>query len=163
VYDWLMSVGEWIETSPIAYAEIEWGLLTDFSIVGHYFGFFMVVGVNLAVDLRILGVRGRNRTASELAEQFFPWAWRFLGIVVLTGSLYLSPSARAFFSSSFFLLKLLLMLLAIVSSLLIQWNVRKWEQAPATPLLAKVLAVVSLLLWIGTILAGTHVPIQTLV
>ena len=72
MYDWLMTIGEWIETSPVAYAEIHWGALTDFSVAGHYFSFFMVVGTSVAVDLRLLGLGPRRQTASELAEQLFP-------------------------------------------------------------------------------------------
>ena len=68
----------------------------------------MVVGTSVAVDLRILGIGARRQTASELAEQLFPWTWVFLGIVAITGFLYVAPSARLFFSSSFFFIKLLM-------------------------------------------------------
>jgi len=158
-----MSVGQWIENSPVSYAEVHWGPLTDFSIAGHYFSFFMVVGTSVAVDLRLLGLGARSRKASELAEMLFPWTWTFLGVVVLTGFLYFAPSASTFLNSSFFFLKLLLTALASVWVVLIQRNIRKWDEAAATPPLAKLMAIISLLLWIGTILVGTHVPVETCV
>ena len=161
MYDSLLAFGDWLETSPMAYAVVEWDLLSDFCWVGHFFGFFLVVGTSVAVDVRLLGLGARRQTASELAEQLFPWTWIGLGLAVLTGFLYLTPSAWIFFRSSFFFIKLLLTFLAAGFVLLIQWNVRKWDQQAALPPLAKVAAVISLLLWISVLIAGTHVPVQT--
>ena len=131
--DWLLSFGAWLENSPMAYAVVNWGVLADIVTVSHYFSFFLVVGTSATVDLRLLGLAGRRQTASQLADQLFPWTWTALGIAVLSGFLYLAPSATAFFRSSFFFIKLLVTLLAGVFVLLIQRNVRKWDQQPATP------------------------------
>ena len=161
MYDSLLAFGNWLEKSPMAYAVVEWDLLSDFCWVGHFFSFFLVVGTSVAVDVRLLGLGARRQTASELAEQLFPWTWAGLGLATLTGFLYLTPSAWIFFRSSFFFIKLLLTFLAAVSVLLIQWNVRKWDRQSALPPLAKVMAVISLLLWISVLIAGTHVPVQT--
>ena len=47
-------------------------------------------------------------------------------------------------------------MLAAVFVLLIQWNVRKRDQASAMPLLVKALAIISLLLWIGVLCGAPH-------
>ncbi len=52
-------------------------------------------------------------------------------------------------------------MLAAVFVLLIQWNVRKRDQPSAIPPLVKALTIISLLLWIGAMLAGNHAPLQT--
>ncbi len=127
----------------------------------HYFSFFVLVGTIAVVDLRLLSLAGQGRAVTQLAEQLFPWTWIGLGLASLTGFLYLTPSAWIFFRSSFFFTKLLLTFLAAVSVLLIQRNVRKWDQQAALPPQAKVMAVISLLLWISVLIAGTHVPVQT--
>ena len=161
MYEAFLAFGDWLENSPIAYAVVKWGLLSDICWVGHFLSFFLVIGTSVAVDVRLLGLGARRLTASELAEQLFPWTWTGLGLAFLTGFLYLTPSAWIFFRSSFFFVKLLLTALAAVSVLLIQLNVRKWDRQGALPPMAKVMAVVSLLLWISVLIAGTHVPVQT--
>jgi hypothetical protein len=53
---------------------------------------------------------------------------------------------------------LLVLLLAVVFTVIVQRNVPKWDEAPATPAAAKVVALISVLLWIGTILAASEIP-----
>ena len=55
----------------------------------------------------------------------------------------------------------LMILLAVVFTLIVQWNVPKWTRLPAIPAIAKVLAGISILLWLGSILAGTELPALT--
>ena len=50
------------------------------------------------------------------------------------------------------------MLLAIVCTVIIQWNVSSWDRLPAVPVWAKLLAFVSIALWIGAILVGVEIP-----
>jgi hypothetical protein len=115
----------------------------------------------VTVDLRLLGLASLRQTASELAEQLFPWTWTGLGLVFLTGFLMFVPDATTFLNSSFFLQKLLVTLLGMIFVLLIQWNVRKWERLKAATPVGKMMAAISLLLWMGTILLAVHVPLQT--
>jgi uncharacterized membrane protein YbaN (DUF454 family) len=46
----------------------------------------------------------------------------------------------------------------VAFTLAVQWNVPKWDRLPAMPAAAKTVALLSLLLWIGAILAGVEVP-----
>jgi uncharacterized membrane protein YbaN (DUF454 family) len=43
----------------------------------------------------------------------------------------------------------------------VQKNARHWDEAPAVPTAAKALACVSLILWLGTILAAVDIPALT--
>lgn len=121
----------------------------------HYFSFFVLVGTIAVVDLRLLGLAGQGRAVTQLAEQLFPWAWTGFGIAVLSGFIMFAPDATTFLPAAWFWIKLLAVLLAAVFTLIIQWNMRKWERAPAIPWLAKLTAFISLALWLGVILAGT--------
>jgi hypothetical protein len=47
--------------------------------------------------------------------------------------------------------------LALVFAIIVQRGVRKWSELPEIPASAKVLAAVSLLLWLGAILAALDV------
>jgi uncharacterized membrane protein YbaN (DUF454 family) len=52
-------------------------------------------------------------------------------------------------------------LLAIIANIIVQQKVRSWNQLPAIPAFAKLIAVVSIVLWVGAILAGVEVPALT--
>jgi hypothetical protein len=50
-----------------------------------------------------------------------------------------------------------LVVLAVVFAVIVQRGVRKWSQAPTVPAGAKIIAAISLLLWLGAILAALDV------
>jgi hypothetical protein len=127
----------------------------------HYLSFFMLVGTIAIVDLRTLGVAGRRQAVAQLAELVFPWMWMGLGLTVLSGFIMFAGYATAYLPNSIFHIKLLVILLAIVFGVIMQWNVAKWDQSTSTPIVAKLVAFVSLVLWIGAILAGVAVPALT--
>jgi len=70
-------------------------------------------------------------------------------------------SATAYYRNDIFYDKMGVILLAIVASIIVQQKVRKWDQLPAMPAWAKLIAVVSIGLWIGAIVAGVEVPALT--
>ena len=161
--DLIMSFAKWLEgeSSPFTYAVIQWPSVSDFTSYGHYFSFFIVVGMNLILDLRILGLSRQRIAASELAEQLIPWIWTALGVAFVSGFLYLAPTAGLFFTSSYFFTKLTIVLVAALLLIFIGRRIRTWEEAPEMPTQAKLAAAVSLLLWISAIVVGAYVPHQT--
>ena len=127
----------------------------------HYFSMFILVGSMVIVDLRVLGLVGRRQDATQLADRLFPWIWASLGLNFLSGFLMFAGSATAYYHNDIFYDKLGVILLAIVASIIVQRKVRKWNQLPAMPAWAKLIAVVSIGLWIGAIIAGVEVPALT--
>jgi hypothetical protein len=151
---WIQSIG-WIaatEASPVGAAVVE---------VSHYFSMFLLVGSMALVDLRILGVTGRSQTASELGAQVFPTMWVGFVLVTITGCLQAAATATQYYNNDYFWLKIAAMFAATVVGIVIERNVSKWDRLPAIPVWAKVMALLSLVLWIGTILAGVEVPALT--
>jgi uncharacterized membrane protein len=126
--------------------------------VTHYFSFFCVVGSIMIVDLRVLGVLGRRKKVAELAEELLPWMWMGLLFVILSGFLIFAGDATAFYASRVFHVKLMLLLLAIALSVITQISALRWDRSPAMPVLAKLMALVSLVLWVGVILAAVETP-----
>ncbi|PYU27548.1 MAG: hypothetical protein DMG32_06405 [Acidobacteria bacterium] len=124
----------------------------------HYFSMFLVVGPTAMVDLRVLGAADRHHPVAELAERFFPWVWVALAFNALSGFLMFAGNAVAYIPESTFHAKMLVTLLAVVFTLAVQWSVPKWDRLPVIPATAKVVALLSLVLWIGAILAGVEVP-----
>lgn len=133
-----------------------WFLYPAISVL-HYFTIFWVVGTIALIDLRILGFAGRRQTATEWTEQLAPWTWTAMAICLLTGFLEFSPGAGEFVLSGMFLGKMAATLVGVVLAVVVHRNVRKWDQAPAIPGSAKVLAAACLVVWLGAILLGVEV------
>jgi hypothetical protein len=129
--------------------------------VVHYSAVFFCVGTIVLLDLRILGVVYRNQARSVLAEQFRRWTWIGFGAVVVSGFLLFAVDAGNFAAVTPFRLKMLVIVLAVVSALATEWSLPKWEPAPAMPATAKVVALMSILLWLGAILVSVEIPALT--
>src|SRR5258708_33511781 len=127
----------------------------------HYFSMFILVGSMVIVDLRVLGLVGRRQDASQLADRLFSWIWVSFALNFLSGFIMFAGSATAYYRNDIFYDKMGVILLAILANIIVQQNVRKWNQLPAMPAWGKLIAVLSIGLWIGAIIAGVEVPALT--
>jgi hypothetical protein len=132
--------------------------ITSFFEVCHYAGFFLLVGSIALIDLRVLGIAGRRQTATEMAQQLFPWMWIGLLFAAVSGFLMFAGDAIDFYEASLFRTKILVLLAALVVGIFVQWQVPRWDRQPKMPLAAKSVALLSLILWVATILAALEVP-----
>jgi hypothetical protein len=142
----------WVSNSIVASTIVE---------LTHYFSLFLLVGSIVLVDLRILGLAARQHNATEFASELFPWMWTGLALNFLSGFLLFAGDATTFYVNWVFHIKLIVILLAVIFGVIVQSNVSKWDRPPSIPVGAKVLAFVSLALWIGSILASVEVPALT--
>jgi hypothetical protein len=154
----LLHLGRLLENNGFIVAINGWSVSAAALEIIHYFSMFLIVGPTVMVDLRVLGVADRHHPVAELAERFFPWVWVALAFNVLSGFVMFAGDAVAYIRESTFHAKLLVVLLAVLFTLVVHWNVSKWDRLPSTPFTAKTLAFLSLLFWIGAILAGVEVP-----
>ena len=123
----------------------------------HYFTLFFFIGTFALVDLRVLGVAGRNQTIAQLAEQLLPWAWIGFALAMISGTLLFTTDAGDYAPDKVFEAKMLVILGAFIFTVLVHRGIRRWNQLPATPTAAKVIAGISLALWIGAIFAGVDI------
>jgi hypothetical protein len=140
--------GTWVREAPTiwAYATI---------LFLHTVGLGFVVGVNVAIDLRILGVARQIPLAPM--RKLFPWMWAGFIVNALSGIALLIADATTKLANPVFLVKMAFITLGVVN---MAWSKRKLfddpaalEQVPATSH-AKRVAIVSLILWIGATTAG---------
>jgi uncharacterized membrane protein len=127
----------------------------------HYFSMFILVGAMLILDLRILGLLGRNQNAARLAERLFPWIWISVALNFISGFFMFAGSAVAYYRNDVFYDKMGVVVLAIVVNLLVQRRMGKWDQSPAIPVSARLAAAISIILWVAAIVAGVEVPALT--
>ena len=130
-------------------------------LVVHHVALFCCIGTIVLLDLRILGVADRNQALSVLAEQLRPWTWIGFGAVAVSGFLLFAVEAGDFAAVTPFRLKMLVIVLAVVSALAIEWSMPKWDRAPVVPVTARVVALISILLWLGAILVSVEIPALT--
>ena len=131
-------------------------LYSSVSVV-HYFTLFFFIGTIVLVDLRILGLAGRGQTISLLADQLLPWTWIGFTLAMISGFLLFTTDAGDYAPDHVFQAKMLVILVALIFTVIVHRGQRKWNQLPAIPVGVKVIAALSLLLWLGAILAGVDI------
>jgi hypothetical protein len=149
---------EALEQSAWVKALGETGWLYAGITVTHFLTMFWCIGSIAIVDLRVLGVAARKRNVGELAENLFPWAWTGFALAIGSGFLMFTTSAGDLAPDPIFQIKLALILLSAVFAIVVQRGVSRWAQAPEIPTGAKIVAAISLLLWIATILCSSEIP-----
>jgi hypothetical protein len=154
----MLRLCEWLEQIPWIVTVTNSAVLISLVWLVHYFGFFLLVGTTAVIDLRVLGAAARNQKLAPLAGQLFPFAWTGLGLVIASGFIMFAGQATTFYPTSVFRIKMGMVLLAFVVGMIVQRKSPVWDLAPSVPAAAKWLAIVSLALWIGAILAGLEVP-----
>ena len=125
--------------------------------VVHYSAVFSCVGTIVLLDLRILSAADRNQALSAFAEQLRPWTWIGFGSVAVSGFLLFATEAGDFAAVTPFRVKMLIIVLAVISALAKEWSVPTWDRAPVIPVTAKLLAMISIVLWLGALLAAVEI------
>ena len=145
----------WVE----ALATSRW--LYGFAVVVHYVGLFLCVGTIVLLDLRILGVAARDQPLSALAQQVRLWTWIGFGSAVVSGFLLFATKAVSYSAATPFHVKMLIIVLAVIAALAVERGVRTWDRAHVMPVTATLLALISMVLWLGAILAAVEIPALT--
>jgi hypothetical protein len=124
----------------------------------HYLTMFWFIGSMAVVDLRVMGVAARKRNLTELAEQIYPWAWTGMVLAIVSGFFMFLTDAGDWAPDPVFHVKLLMIAVSIALAIVVQVMVPKWGVLPEIPAWAKILALVALLFWVGTILSASEIP-----
>ena len=137
-----------LRTNPWAYPTVE---------TLHLISIALLFGSIVVVDLRVLG-SAKNMSMRQLARHALPWTvLAFLGAAA-TGSLLFTAHAADLIGNRTFLLKLCLISLAGVNAAMFHTgpyvSVAHWDVDVPAPPSARVMAMVSIALWIGVIACG---------
>lgn len=123
----------------------------------HIIGFVVLVGAALMFDLRILGV-SENLSVVKLADHLLPWSRRGLFMIIPSGFLLFITDAVSLANNSTFWIKLSLIAIAGANALLFHKTVFKsvenWNSHQSAPIAAKIMGLISMILWISVICCG---------
>ena len=124
----------------------------------HILGIVAVMSSTTMIHLRFLGLAAPSQNVSEMISRLMPWTWWALLVNAVTGLIFVVGRPDRYFLNPVFGWKFMCLVPAVAIALVIyQMNKRDpgfWERTTARLLSARVMAAVSLVLWVGVVLAG---------
>jgi len=118
----------------------------------HTTGMGVLVGANWTLDLRLLGV-GSGVPLQPL-EKLFRAMWIGFWVNAITGVMLFAADATTKGTTTIFFIKIGLIIAAVIVAVLMRRVVYPRGQQPAVPPIAKALAALSIVLWLGGIVTG---------
>lgn len=148
----------WIERTPLSQKiqVTDWFVPTVQTV--HILAVAAVMASILMIDLRLLGLVGRDQPLARVSARFRPVIWWTLPILLVTGILMITGEPVRSLENWAFQLKMTLLITAIIVTLSYQAPLNKdpgyWEASSGRRGAIKLIAILSLLLWVGIICAG---------
>ena len=124
----------------------------------HILAISVVISTMAMLDLRLMGLTGRRYTIRAVADRFLPWMWLAVIVLLITGVILITGEPDRALGNWVFQTKMAL----LVAVLAVSWGLNRalkrdltaWESGSRQERAAKVTGLVSLLLWIGIVVAG---------
>jgi len=124
----------------------------------HILSVAAIMGSVVLIDLKVLGLALPSQSLSELARRLMPWTWWALPTLALSGAVFILARPASYVVNPVFRLKFAMLAPAVVLAAVFHRAMAGdsgfWERTRAREIAAKVVAAVSLLLWIGVAMAG---------
>src|SRR5688572_8786009 len=116
------------------------------------------MGSIVLIDLKVLGLALPSQGTGELVRRLMPWTWCALPLLALSGFVFVLARPASYFANPIFRLKFSMLVPAIVLAIVFQRATSAdagfWERSRGRRASARVIAALSLLLWVGVVLAG---------
>jgi len=121
----------------------------------HIGGFAIGVGSIVLVDFRLLNLGFRRVTAAQMLRYTEPWTLIALVFVLFSGAALYISQTFVYIPNPVFQAKMVTLIVAIIFNFTIH---RKIASSPnPSPGLSKLVAMVSLLLWVGIVYCGIFI------
>lgn len=115
----------------------------------------IIIAPMLMLDLRMMGVMNTNQSIAGMANRFIPPIWIALTILFLTGAILTIGEPGRELLSDAFRLKMIMVATAAAITYFVHRRIKRdptfWEARPG---LSKLVALVSLALWVSIVTAG---------
>ena len=158
MHESLIAVAKWIEGTGWA-TVIRTTRIYPYIQLIHFSGLSLWLGTNVLVDLRILGLGSKRQTAAQLSDALFVWNWIAFCVVVLGGFLLFSGIGTTYLENAAFEVKLgFFVPLALSWHIVVQRKVRDWGKQAEAPPVAKLGALIEVLLWVSVVAAAVEIP-----
>jgi len=121
----------------------------------HIGGFAVGVGSIVLVDFRMLNLGFRRETAAGMLRYTEPWTLIALVFVLFSGAALFVSQSEIYLANQVFPLKMY----ALVAALIYNFTIHRMvaSSPTASPGLSKLVALISLLLWVGIVFGGIFI------
>ena len=120
----------------------------------HVVGVGLVLGSILMVDLRLLGLAARSYTVAIMLRETVLWSWLGFILALITGLGMFVTRPDHYAANPAFQIKLLLLLLIGANVFAVHQGLRSGIGEETLSFGVRLGAVLSLILWVGVVLAG---------
>jgi uncharacterized membrane protein len=124
----------------------------------HIVSIAIVVTATFLVSLRVLGVFDTSEPIAALSRRFLSWVWYALLVLFVSGALLVIGEPGRSLMNPVFALKMVMLVVVAVLTLVLQRPLATeagyWEASARRRLVARGIAVVSLVLWSSIVFAG---------
>jgi hypothetical protein len=155
---WLNQFCVWLDQTPLSQTiqTKAWIVPTVQTI--HILAIAVVMTSALMIDLRLIGIVGRDQPLARVSARFLPFVWWPLLVLLASGAIMITGEPARSLKNGVFQVKVALILVAMIVTFIFQVMLRR---DPAFGDLARgprgvplAIAIVSILLWVGIICAG---------
>ena len=120
----------------------------------HLLALAVIGGAVLVVDMRLFGLGMRQQSVARVAKGAQPWLVGSLIVMLITGFLLMTSEAMRCYYNLAFWLKMWSLLLAMIFTFTVRRRTVTADAATVTPTRAKIVGLISLLLWSGVGIGG---------
>jgi hypothetical protein len=148
----------WLEDTPVSQTiqTVNWIVPTVQTV--HILAIAAVMSAVMMINLRLIGVLGRDQPLPTFSSRFVPVIWWALPVLLVTGIIMVVGEPVRSLENSVFQLKMILVVTAIAITLVYDAPLRRnpsfWNLNGARRAASICLAVVSLFVWVSIVFAG---------
>ena len=154
----VQAFSNWLSATPLSMQiqTVSWIIPTVQTI--HILAIAIVISSAAMLDLRVLGVLFRGQPLDAVARRFVPWIWWTLLVLLLTGATLIVGEPERSLANPAFILKMSLLAAVLLVTVAFQKGFARgdvfWDSTAGRRVAGRLLAGLSLVLWIGIVFAG---------
>src|SRR5467141_1727408 len=137
----LLDFCSWLEQTPLSQTIQSTGWIVPAVQTVHILSIAAVLSSVLMIDLRLMGFLGRDQPLARVSERFLPVIWWTLPVLLATGSVMIIGEPARSLANPVFQLKMALLVAAIAVTAALHKE-------------SRIIAILSLSLWVGIVFAG---------
>lgn len=154
----VQAFSDWLSATPLSLRiqTVSWIIPTVQTM--HILSIAVVMSSAAMVDLRVLGVLSRSEPLAGVSRRFLPWIWWTLLVLLLTGATLIIGEPERSLANPAFILKMSLLVAVLIVTVVFQKGIARdnlfWERSARRRANGRLLAGLSLALWVGIVFAG---------
>lgn len=148
----------WLEQTALSQAIQSTAWIVPAVQTVHILAIATVIGAVLMLNLRLLGLLGRDQTVRQFSARFLPVIWWVLPVLAVTGAIMIIGEPARSLKNPFFQLKMSLLVAALMVTAFYQYRLARgaprFKAAAGGRSAALLIAIPWLALWTGIVFAG---------